>query len=77
MKQPLFQIVSEIPYITNHEMSWLYQRKEKNNLNNEFCQEQAFPYILHIGKFGYKDPQDNPVSPAGTLIKARWILIST
>ena len=33
-------------------------------LSNEFCEEQAFPYFLPKGKFGYNAPPDIPVSPA-------------
>ena len=25
-------------------------------LSDEFCEEQAFPYLLSKGKFGYKAP---------------------
>ena len=43
----------------------MHQGKEKNSFNfDEFCAEQAFPYLLPKGKFGEKAPQDIPISPA-------------
>ena len=41
------------------------QRKNPDSiLSDEFCEEQAFPYSLPKGKFGYKAPRDIPMSPA-------------
>ena len=43
------------------------QGKDKNLvsiLRNEFCEEQAFHYLLPKRKFGYKAPQDIPISLA-------------
>ena len=48
-------------------MSLFDQGKEKRPvsiLSNEFCQEQAFPFLLPKGKFCYKAPRDIPISPA-------------
>ena len=39
-------------------------KKPVSILNDEFCEEQAFPYLLPKGKFGYKAPQDMAISPA-------------
>ena len=39
-------------------------KKTVSILNDEFCEEQAFPYLLPKGKFGYKAPRDIPISPA-------------
>ena len=39
-------------------------KKPVSILSDEFCEEQAFPYLLPKGKFGYKAPQDIGISPA-------------
>ena len=33
-------------------------------MGDEFCEEQAFPYLLPKGKFSYSVPGDIPISPA-------------
>ena len=38
----------------------MYQGQE----NDEFCEEQAFPYLIPKGKFSYKAALDIPISPA-------------
>ena len=53
------------------------RKKSVSNLSDELCEEQAFPYLLSKGKFGYKAPQDIPISPAWYLFKGCWTLIST
>ena len=60
-------LVSEIPYIINVEN--VITAPDQGNkpvsiLSDEFCEEQAFPYLLLIGKFGYKAPRDIPMGPA-------------
>ena len=40
------------------------QGKKVSVLSDEFCEEQAFPYLLPKGKFGYDAPRDIPISPA-------------
>ena len=65
MKQPLFQKFHL--YITNDESAIIAPgqgRKPVSILNDGFFEEQVFPYLLPKGKFGYKSPQDIPISPA-------------
>ena len=60
-------LVSDIPNIVNNENIILAPGQEKTPvsvLNDEFCGEQTFPYLLPIGKFGYNAPRDIPISPA-------------
>ena len=60
-------LVSEIPSIINNKNVIIASgqwKKPVSVLNNEFCEEQAFPYLLRKGKFGYKAPRDTPISPA-------------
>ena len=42
--------------------------EQENNpvsiLSDEFCEEQALPYVVPKGKFGCKVLQDTPVRPA-------------
>ena len=60
-------LVSEIPSIINDKNVIIAPGQEKKPvsiLNDEFCEEQAFPYLLPKGKFGYKAPRDIPISPA-------------
>ena len=48
-------------------MLLLHQGKaKKSNFNfiDELCEEQAFPYLLPQGKFGYSAPRDITISPA-------------
>ena len=44
--------------------------KKVSILSDEFCEEQAFPYLLPKGKFGYDAPRDIPISPA----RQDWLL---
>ena len=39
-------------------------KKTVSNLSNTFFEEPVFPNHLTKGKFGYKAPQDIPISPA-------------
>ena len=60
-------LVSEIPSIINDKNVIIARgqgKKRVSILNDEFCEEQAFPYLLHKGIFGYKAPGDIPISPA-------------
>ena len=60
-------LVSEIPSIINDENVITAPgqgKKPVSVLNDEFCEVQAFPYILPKGKFGYKAPRDIPIRPA-------------
>ena len=59
--------VSEIPSINNEEKVLIalgQGKKTVSILSNEFCEEQAFPYLLPKGKFGCKAPRDIPITPA-------------
>ena len=52
-------LVSQIPSIINDEVLKItleQGKKPVSILNDEFCEEQAFPYLLPKGKFGYKAP---------------------
>ena len=52
-------LVSEIPSIINDENVIIAPgqgKKPVSILSDEFCEEQAFPYLLPKGKFGYKAP---------------------
>ena len=60
-------LVSEVPYIINDENVIIAPGQGKKPvaiLNDEFFEEQAFPFLLPKGKFGYKAPRDIPISPA-------------
>ena len=60
-------LVSEIPNIIHEEnvIIALGQRKETVSvLCDKFCEEQASPYLLPKGKFGYNVFRDVPISPA-------------
>ena len=60
-------LVSEIPSIINDKNVIIAPGQEKKPvsiLNDEFCEEQAFPYLLPKDKFDYKAPRDIPISPA-------------
>ena len=60
-------LVSEIPNIINDENIIIVPGQGKNPvsiLSDQFYEEQAFPYLLSKGKFGYKAPRDIPISPA-------------
>ena len=59
--------LAEIPSIINEENVIIAPGQGKNPvsiLSDKFCEEQAFRYVLVKDKFGYKAPQDIPISPA-------------
>ena len=52
-------LVSEIPNIINEQNVLIAPGQGKKTvsiLRDEFCEEQAFPYLLPKGKLGYKAP---------------------
>ena len=60
-------LVSEIPYIINDGniiIALGQGEKTVSILSNEFFKEEAFPYLLPRGKFGFKVPRDIPICPA-------------
>ena len=60
-------LISEIPSNFNNEIAIIalgLGKKPVSVLSIEFCEEQAFPYLLPKGKFGDKSLWDIPVSPA-------------
>ena len=60
-------LVSEIPSIINDKnviITLEQGKKPVSILSYEFCEEQAFPYLLPMGKFGYKAPQYISISLA-------------
>ena len=59
-------LASEIQYIIHDENFIIAPEKEKtvSILNDEFSEQQAFPYVLPQGKFDQKVPQDISMSPA-------------
>ena len=60
-------LVSEIPSMINDENVIISKgegKKPVSILNDEFCEDQAFPYLLPKGKFGYKVHRDIPISLA-------------
>ena len=60
-------LISEIPNIINLENVVIAPSQGKTPvsiLGNEFCEEQAFLYLLNKVKFGYSVPQNIPISPA-------------
>ena len=60
-------LISEIPNIINEEKITIapgQRKKPVSILSDEFCEEQAFPYLLPTGKFGSNAPQDIQASPA-------------
>ena len=59
-------LVSEIPSIINDKnviIALGQGKKPFSILNDEFCEEQTFPSLLHKSKFGYKPLRDIPISP--------------
>ena len=56
-------LLSEIPNIIPIIALGL-RKKTVSVLNDEFCEEQVFPYLLPKDKFGYNAPRDLPISPA-------------
>ena len=60
-------LISEIPSIINEKNVIIAPGQRKtpaSSLGDEFCQEQAFPYLLPKGEFGYSVPRDIPISPS-------------
>ena len=60
-------LISEIPNIINEENITIapgQRKKPVSILSDEFCEEQAFPYLLPTGKFGNNAPRDIQASPA-------------
>ena len=60
-------LVSEIPNIINDENVIIgpgQGKKPASILSDEFCEKQAFPYLLPKRKCGYNAPRDIPISPA-------------
>ena len=60
-------VSAQVSYIINDKNIIIAQgqgKKPVSILSDEFCEEQAFPYLLPKGKFGYKAPQDIAISPA-------------
>ena len=60
-------LISEIPNLINEEDVIVAPDLGKSPvsiLGDELCEEQAFPYFLPKGKFGYSVPRDIPISPA-------------
>ena len=58
-------LVSEIPNIINEENVIIAPGQGKipvSILIDKFCEEQAFSYLLLIGKFGFNAPRNIPVS---------------
>ena len=52
-------LISEIPKIINDENALTETgqgKKRLSILSNEFCENQAFPYLLRQGQFGYNAP---------------------
>ena len=60
-------LVSEVPSIINDENVIIAPgqgKKAVSILSDEFCEEEAFSYLLPKGKFGYKASWYIPISPA-------------
>ena len=59
-------LVSAVPYIINDEnviIAAVQEKKTVSILSDEFCEEQAFLYLLPKGKCGYKAPLGIRISP--------------
>ena len=59
--------MSEIPKVIDEENVIIVPGQGKtpvSNLNDKFCEEQAFPHLLRIGKFGFNAPRNIPISAA-------------
>ena len=59
--------MSEIPNVIDEENVIIVPGQGKtpvSNLNDKFCEEQAFPHLLRIGKFGFNAPRNIPISAA-------------
>ena len=73
-------LVSKNPNITNEKNVIIATEKWKKPLSilsDEYCEKQAFPYLLSKGKFGYNFPEIYQLDLLGTLIKGCWTIIST
>ena len=60
-------LISEIPNIINEKNVIIAPGQGKTPvsiLGDEFCEEQAFPYLLPKCKFGYNVPRNIPISSA-------------
>ena len=59
-------LVSEVPALIDDENIIIAPGQGKTPLsllNDEFCEELAFPYLLPNGKFGYNVKRDIPITP--------------
>ena len=59
-------LVSEIPALIDNESIIIAPGQGKTPLpllNDEFCEELAFPYLLPNGKFGFNVKRDIPITP--------------
>ena len=59
-------LISEIPNIIWEKNVFIRLGQRKipvSTLNDKFCEERVFPYLLSKGKFGYSPPRDFPVIP--------------
>ena len=60
-------LVSDIPNIINDENVIIAPgqgKKPASFLRDDFCEEQAFPYVLPKDIIGYNVPQDIPITPS-------------
>ena len=60
-------LVSDIPNIINDENVIIAPgqgKKPASFLRDDFCEEQAFPYLLPKDIIGYNVPQDIPITPS-------------
>ena len=60
-------LVSAIPNIVSNQNIIIAPGQGKTPvsvLSDEFCEEQAFPYLLPTDRFAYSAPRDIPISPA-------------
>ena len=59
-------LVSNIPHVVENENLIIAPGQGKSPvsiLNDEFCEELAFPHLFPTGKFGYKVERDIAISP--------------
>ena len=59
-------LVPEIPRITDDENVIIAPGQDKTPvtvLNDDHCEELAFPYLFLAGRFGYKVKREMPLSP--------------
>ena len=57
-------LISEIANIINEKNAPGQGKTPVSILGDEFCEEQAFPYLLPKCKFGYNVPRNIQISPA-------------